>query len=253
MDKTLCGYAGIYQAPLNDWNKPIITAPKRSSVYCITTPDRKTLVMIPLVTNFFETAYSIARSSKYQNIYLILPVLDMLMISDIYQLYFEICINLQKDMEIFCHDRPQILVSDDFYAHVHVGIDDQQYQIGEYNSTDDSLNIVFSFPNDHRPLTRSASDIYIMTNNKKILLSMYMSDEKIKFFGQDENIDRYDEIHMPFIKNLYGGINYMRSRRLATPRLSRKYIAYGFQDSEEVTICRGAGGIVGEVLFSDFV
>ena len=46
--KNLCGYIGLFQPPLNGY---------KSSIYCVATPDMKNLVMIPLVANFFESAY----------------------------------------------------------------------------------------------------------------------------------------------------------------------------------------------------
>ena len=103
--KNLCGYLGLFQPPLNGY---------MSSIYCVATPDKRNLVMVPLVANFFETAYSVAKEPEYQRIFLVLPSLDMLLISDAYLFYYEIAKKLNKKVEIFCNDKPQIPVTDEF-------------------------------------------------------------------------------------------------------------------------------------------
>ena len=90
--KNLCGYLGLFQPPLNGY---------MSSIYCIATPDKRNLVMVPLVANFFETAYSVAKEPEYQRIFLVLPSLDMLLISDAYLFYYEIAKKLNKKVIVF--------------------------------------------------------------------------------------------------------------------------------------------------------
>ena len=121
--KNIYGYLGLFQPPLNGY---------KSAIYCVATPDKRNLVMIPLVSNFFETAYSVAKEPEYQRIFLVLPSLDMLLVSDAYLFFYEIAKNLNKKVEIFCNDKPQIPITDEFYSHVHVYSMDKTFQFTEY-------------------------------------------------------------------------------------------------------------------------
>lgn len=250
-EKNICGYIGVYQAPL--YNLKSSGTVYRSSVYCVATPDSKKLVMVPLVPNAFETMYEIARATKYSSIYVLIPTLDMQFISDLYLFYYEISGVLRKKIDIFTNAKPTIIVTDDFYSHVHKIDDNIEVQIGEYNSLDENLNIVFSFRNEYRPVTRASSDLYIMTNGKRVLFAQYMSEEKIKFLNLDENLTKYDEIHMPYKKNLYGGESYINSRKIGGARITNRLYAYGFQSVEEFNLCLSSGGMIGGVKYNDLV
>ena len=131
--KNLCGYLGLFQPPLNGY---------MSSIYCVATPDKRNLVMVPLVANFFETAYSVAKEPEYQRIFLVLPSLDMLLISDAYLFYYEIAKKLNKKVEIFCNDKPQIPVTDEFYSHVHIYSMDKTFQFTDYLNNDENLEFL---------------------------------------------------------------------------------------------------------------
>ena len=80
-----------------------------------------------------------------------------------------------------------------------------------------------------------------------------MNPEKLKFFDSDEMADKFDEIHIPFVKNIYGGMKYFEVRKAASGRILPKLRAYGFQTVEEAELCRSTGGHLGEVQINAFV
>ena len=242
--KNLCGYLGLFQPPLNGF---------KSSIYCVATPDKRNLVMIPLVSNFFETAYSVAKDPKYQRIFLVLPSLDMLYVSDAHLFFYEISKSLDKKVEIFCNDKPQIPVTDEFYSHVHVYSLDKVFQFTDYMNKDEFFDFKIEYRTKFRPINRSAADIYISTNGKRILFCEYMNEVKLKDLQNSEDIDFIDEIHMPFMKNFYGGMNYIDTRKSISPKYLSKLYAFGFASKEEAELCASGLGKYSEVKYNDFV
>lgn len=238
----LCGYLGVFQPPLNGQN---------STIYCVATPDRKNLVMIPLVSNFFETAYSVARDPKYQNIFLVLPSMDALLVSDVYLFYYEIKKTLNKPVEIFCNDAPQIPITDEVYSHIHV-ITNDSFELTDYLSNDDYFNIVITFSTEFRSPNRQAADICISTDTKTIYFCHYMTENKLKAFTESDYFDSIDEIHVPFMKTVYGGLNYMDIRRIISPKYLSKLYGHSFTSTEEAELCQSIGK-TGEVTYYGFV
>ena len=218
----LCGYLGLFQPPLNGY---------KSSIYCVTTPDRRNLVMIPLVSNFFETAYSIAKDPKYQRIFMVLPTIDMLLVSDAYLFYYEVAKLLNKKVEFFCNDKPRIPITDEFYSHTHIYAVDNTFQFTDYLNSDEFFDIKVEYRTKFRPMNRSVADIYISTNGKRIL------------FCQS----------MPFMKNFYGGMNYIETRKKISPKYLSKLFAFGFASKEEANLCASGVGKISEVKYHDFV
>lgn len=247
----ISGYIGLFQPPLITR-----TGTHRCSVYCIKSEDARSLIIIPLMPNYFEDAYLAARKSCYQNIYVLLPALDMVFVSDTYLLFYEIHNKLQKNFHVFCANKPQLIVTDEFSSYVHRV--DEPIILGEWNKTTDlsqvgDFPVSFEFPSDYKPLTRSAYDIYVTTESKRILFCVYMTPAKLEMLGSDEMHERYDEIHIPFIKNIYGGMKYFEVHRDASARLLPKLRAYGFQTQEEIQLCASMGYKTGEVRINDFV
>lgn len=244
------GFAGLYQAPLMSLRttSDAMTMSKRHSVYCIASEDMKTLTLIPLVQNFFETAFLIARHMSYQKIYLILPSLDMVFISDAYQLFYELR-ELHKDVIIISTTVPQRIVTDDFYANVLAVGYNMQYQLAGYNIDATSFDVLIRFPMEFRPDTRLGSDIVVSTN-KTTLFSMKTTQNKLETLAE---ADEYDVIQMPFAKNIYGGLPYIIARRDAHTKIRQKLYAYGFQSVDEFNTCRTIGGKCSEVIYDGLV
>lgn len=244
------GYAGIYQAPLLDLRttSDTMVMSKRHSVYCIASEDMKTLTIIPLVQNFFETAFLVCRHMSYQKIYIIVPSIDMVFVSDTYQLYYELT-KLEKDVTIITATIPQINVTDDFYSHVLPVGTNTQYQLAGYNMNATENDVLIQFPEEFRPDTRLGSDIVISTN-KTTLFSMKTTSEKLSYLAET---NLYDIIQMPFAKNIYGGLSYTVARRDAPTVVRVKLYAYGFQNSDEVATCKTIGGKCTGVIYNDLV
>ena len=240
----ICGYLGLFQPPLNGY---------MSSVYCVATPDMKNLVMIPLVSNFFETAYKVAREPKYQRIFMVLPSLDMQLISDAYLFFYEVGKLLNKSVEFFCNDKPQIPITDEFYSHVHVYECDNTFQFTEYMNSDAYFDIKIDYKSKFKPITRPANDIFISTNGKRILFCEYMSKAKLKDLRASGDIEFIDEIHLPFMKNPYGGLNYIETKQMISPKYLSKLYAFGFATKEEAELCTSGVGKISEVKYNDFI
>lgn len=260
----LNGYLGIYQPPFprflytgtgyDSFNE----LEQNASVYCIASDDLRTLIMIPLVPGFFETAYVVAKQSKYTHIYVIMPSMDMVFISDAYRLYYEIHVVLGKTMDFFCHDRFQILVTDPFYNRVHDLGYDQSYELGPMIPNHSTMNLTatVSFPNGAPTQNRNATDIWISFGSDyqpktSLYFALSMTEKKADLLLED--LDLYDEIHMPFVKNIYGGMRYFDARKYGNSIFSNKLFAYGFQSKEEELLLLNTGGKRKEVDFYKFV
>lgn len=240
----VCGFLGLFQPPLNGY---------KSAIYCVATPDMRNLVMVPLVPNFFETAYSVAEDPKYQRIFMVLPSLDMQLISDAYLFYYEVGKLLNKKVEFFCNDKPQIPVTDEFYTHVHVYSIDKTFQFTDYLNDDEYFDIKVDYRTQYRPINRSAADIYISTNGTRILFCEYMSEKKLNALQESPEIEYIDQIYMPFMKNFYGGLTYIEARKLISPRYISKLYAFGFANKQEVKLCASINGKIGDRKYDDFV
>lgn len=240
----LCGFIGLFQPPLHGF---------KSTIYCVTTPDRRNLVMVPLVPNFFESAYSVAKDPKYQRIFMVLPSLDMQFVSDAYLFYYEISRLLDKQVEFFCCDKPQIPITDEFYSHVHVYATDKTFQFTEYLNDDEYFDIKLEYRTKNRPITRNAADIYLSINGKRVFLCEYMSEAKLKGLEESQEIDYMDEIHMPFMKNPYGGLTYIETKRKISPRYLQKLYAFGFASEAEAKFCTSGVGKIGEVIYDGLI
>lgn len=247
------GYAGIYNPPLlNIQDTPDQTAMKnrRHSIFCVASDDRKVLLMIPLVPNFFETAFMIARLPQYQQIYLAMPALDMLFITDTYLLYSELR-DLNKEVYIFSPNKPQIPVTDEFLAHVYSNSTYNAYSIGGSYEGGEVFHV--EYLTDMVPMNRIASDFFVWTGTKKILFIMGMTEARFEQLSNSEVIENYDEIHMPFAKTLYGGINYLTTRRKGPIPLAQKLISYGFTNDKEIEAVLYSGGQIGQVIFNGLI
>lgn len=240
----VCGFLGLYQPPLNG---------NKSSIYCVATPDMRNLIMVPLVPNFFETAYRVAREPKYQRIFVVLPSLDMQFISDAYLMYYEIGKLLNKSVEFFCNVKPQIPITEDFYNHIHVYSASKDFHLTDYFSNDECFNIKIEYYLHNGFINKAASDIYLSTNGRRILFCNYMSDHRLKLLQESSEIDYIDTIYMPFMKNMYGGLNYIEVKQKISPKYLSKLYAFGFSSKEEVDWCASGIGKIGDVKYNDFI
>lgn len=240
----LCGFLGLFQPPLNG---------DKSSIYCVATPDMRALIMVPLVPNFFETAYSVAREPKYQRIFVVLPSLNMQFISDAYLFYYEIGKLLNKKIEFFSSTKPRIPITENFYSHIHICNDNKSFHLTDYMNMDEDFNIKIDFRNKYPPLNSTASDIFLSTNGNRVLFCNYMSEAKLKDLEKSNEIEYIDKIYMPFMKNLYGGLNYIEIKKLISARYISKLHAFGFASKTEAEWCASGVGQMGEVRYDDFV
>ena len=80
-----------------------------------------------------------------------------------------------------------------------------------------------------------------------------MSKVKLDNLEQTGDIDFIDEIHIPFMKNFYGGMNYIETRRNVSPKYLSKFYAFGFASKEEAELCASGVGKFSEVKYNDFV
>ena len=130
---------------------------------------------------------------------------------------------------------------------------DKTFQFTDYLNNDENFDIKVEFKTHFRPINRSAADIYISTNEKRILFCEYMGKSKLDYLTDSGDIDFIDEIHMPFMKNYYGGMNYIETRKSVAPRYLSKFYAFGFASKEEAELCASGVGKFSEVKYNDFV
>lgn len=226
-------YLGVFQPPLNDDN---------STIYYISTPDRKNLVMLPLVPNFFNTAYTVAKDPKYQSIFMIIPVMDMLFISDAYLFYHEIKDILGKNVLFFTAFDPISPTTDAFKDCIHI-CGNKKFQLAEYMNGNDDFIIELSFITDFSAPYHTSADVCISTHEKTIYFCNYITKDKIDYLENQQIFDNVNEIHMPFMKNYYGGLTYIETRKCISAKYLSKLYAHSFSSTEEVLLCNSIGHV----------
>lgn len=240
------GYSGLYRLPFEHLDH------LGTSMYCLTTDLKRTLIAIPLSPHFFNDLYIIAKHPQYQKIILVVPAMDCIWISDIYNFYQEVACILRKDLQIVCPQsncRYCPSTSDDFRTKLVHG---PHVDITMMHDRSQTLAAVIDFIDIHNETGRLVHDIILSTNWMKIYFALYMNEGKLQWLI--ENPHYYDEIHMPFTNITYGGLGYMDIRnKSGYQKLLQKVRVNTFRTEEEAAYCTASSIPFGRVIYRDLV
>lgn len=244
MDNILSGYTGIFKQPID---QPSRFGP---TMYGLTDSTRSTLVLIMLTPECFNDAYTICKRISYKHIILIVPALDALFISGIFNLYM-----LLRKSKTSVHwvfpDKPAFLTSVEF--------EDAQIQTNIFNPStatrikkrvfDPGFNATIEFVESH-PGGRVFYDIIVQDGEKIRYLAQYMDEEKMFILF---NLKSQDEIHIAFSSTLYGGANY--HDLVGIDYAYHPYLrVHSFVNELEYKYCAEMNRVhIGEVKHHDFV
>lgn len=232
------GYTGIFRAPYNSVSN------HDSTIYCIANYIKTMLIIIPLSPGFFADAYKIAKTPQYQEIYILPPSLDCLYISDVFNLYQSLRALDKSKIKVICSLSPDCKTSDQFLRDFELRRN-YQFHFAPYGINPMDLYVKLN-PN-LNPEYRPSNDIIIGDADRNIILTQYMSNEKL-----DHCIDvGYDEIHMSFSQNIYGGLSYLQAMDYDR-RLIDKLIANSFTSIDEFNYCASAGIPTGKIRCNEF-
>ena len=233
----LSGYYGLYRPPFENRNE------YDTSIYIIANRDKSILILIPLVTNFFHDAYNIIRRSACTKVYLATPSVDVMFISDIYNLYYETK-NLNKDFTLLCKKKPTVSITDEFMTHVKTG----DHHVVDFSSKVDEESFpMIDFVDEMMPIARNGYDIVVWDGNKRIYFANYMSERKLNKKTKRKPT-LFDELHIPFNINLYGGLTYLQIAKLSSSTILRSIRVHSFSTTEELDYARSIGVTTGEVI-----
>jgi hypothetical protein len=232
------GYYGLFRPPYEHGKE------YNSSIYIVSNTDKSIILLIPLVPNFFNDAYNIVRTSACNTVYLATPSTDILFISDIYHLYYEVFNTLQKDFILFTRDKIPFSVTDEFMNHVETG----ERHIARINSKiNDYTDPIVEFSEINTAIARDGYDISVWTGQKKIYFANYISIRKLTTLAQNHEY-LFDEIHMPYITNLYGGLTYKEVSTISSSPFLRKLRVHSFSTYDELNYALNNGAISGGVI-----
>lgn len=231
----ISGYLGLFKQPID--SKYV------STMYGITDNTKDKLILILLSPSSFIDAYKISKHITYTEIYFVVPALDVLFISDIFNLFMKIK-NIKPSAKWIFPKVPQIPTSVEFELgqivtnhFVYDGYIDYNFNI--------SVEFILS-DGESRPFY----DIILNDGNKTIYFSQYNTQEKIELLYNNLTID---EIHIPYNSTIYGGLNYNQLVALDN-KYHNKLKVHSFLSIEEYLFCKQINlSRMGEVKYNDFI
>ena len=236
------GYVGIFRPPYE------LSNTYNSTIYCVTNTEKNVLIMIPLVPGFFIEAYNIAKGMSYNTIYLVPPAIDMIYISDIYNLWYEMVVKLGKNMKILTKLKPHNVTNDQFRSDFVVT---DHFEVTNYNDNINQQISTIYFDGYEMPIARPGFDIILWDGQKRIYFANYMTERKAKRLVHDHSYD-FDEIHMPFSTNTYGGLSYLALAQKCPDIIPVTYV-HSLTTSEELDFCYERGIKLGRKMTDAFI
>lgn len=183
------GYTGNFKQPLSDLS---LYGP---TIYGVSDINKQELDLILLTPGCFYDAYKIIKQIGFIDVKIFIPSLDVLYISDIFNLIMDIA-KYKPTIQWVFPLLPQIPTSTLFEA---MQLKNTFYQ----NSIDSNITIEY-IPSEIAG--RSVYDILVKDGNKTRYFCQYLSTTKLDLLYDLETID---EIHIPYTSTLYGGLDYM--------------------------------------------
>lgn len=225
MKKSVTGYTGVFKQYIEN---PYSYGP---TIFCGRDMDRETLVMVLLTPESFADAYRTCSQITYQKIYFVVPSMDVLFISGVFNL-----VSLIKNIKPYARwifpETPALPTSIDFESRQ---IIEKLYSItdtDEMSGTDTLFTIEYvdaGVPN--RSL--KVYDIIFRCNEVNIYFCQYLTPEKLEKLYNDKSID---EIHIAYASTLYGGLTYYQATNIDFKYHNKLYI-HSFTSIAEYEEC----------------
>lgn len=232
------GYTGLFRVPYDSVSN------HSSTIYCISNYVKTMLIIIPLTPGFFSDAFRIAKTPQYQEIYILPPSLDCIYISDVFNLYQELKALDKVVVKVICSIPPDGKVSDGFMRDFELR-GTTEFHFDPYGIN--AMDLYVKFDRHLNPEYRPSNDIIISDSNKTMILSQYMSNDKLDYLAGVG----YDEIHMSFAHNTYGGLTYLQAVNY-NKKLADKIIVNSFVSVDEFNYCASNSIPTGKIRYNEF-
>lgn len=236
MNKLISGYAGLYKQPVED--KFV------STLYCVTDNSKSKLIMILLSPSAFRDAYKISKNISYKEIYFIVPSMDIVFGSDLFNLYMKLR-ELKPYIKWVFPDKPEFPTSDEF----EIGqIITDRFLYDDFYEYELNLSLEFILSNKS---DKVFYDILLTTDTKTIYFSQFNTIDKLN--NLYDNITFIDEFHTAYSTTIYGGLNYHEIIS-QSPKLYNKLVVHSFLNIGEYHYCKEMNRVkIGEVKYNAFI
>lgn len=229
------GYVGLFKQPSNKSLLP--------TLYCMTDASHEVLIMILLTPSAVIDAYNICKNISYTDIYIITPSLDVLFISDLFNLIMKLD-KMKPNLKWIYPTNPIISTSIEFELRQ---LKTDKFIYDDFNHFDRNILIDFIPTNKDG---RNFYNLLVRDGNKTRYFSQYMDIENLGTLHNDELID---EIHLPYNSTLYGGLNF-NNILLNHNKFHSKCKINSFLSQEEYDFCKERHNLqIGEVRYYDFI
>jgi hypothetical protein len=159
-----------------------------------------------------------------QNVKLLVPALDVLFISDIFNLFMTLK-NIKPNIKWIFPVTPLISRSVEFES--------GQQMLSTYTHPNDS-SIGITYVKDTYEGSRDFYDIVITDGVKTIYLAQYINATKAELLHANNTIT---EVHVPYSSTLYGGLSYVTLLNLY-PSYYDKFVINSFISVDEYEYCK---------------
>jgi len=230
----ISGYTGLFKQPIQN---PVLYGP---TVYCISDNDKNEAIFILLSPQAFLDVYNIAKSPSIINAKLVVPSLDVIFISDIFNLFMALK-PIKPELKWIFPECPPITTSLEF----ELGHEKMDNYIHPHD-----FDLSISFIKNTNFALKNVYDIIVRDGEKVRYIAQYIDDDKAKILIENLSID---EIHVPYSSTIYGGLSYSELIALY-PDHTTKFVVNSFASISEYEYCKNNSKIrIGRLCYNDIV
>ena len=235
----LSGYHGIFRPPYS-----LLNPSSGGSVYVVTSQYRNTLVLIPLVPNFFTDVVKIVDKMQSRKVFFIVPDIGPRFISDYLASWYYIKKTLLFECKLFSRYMPEDKVSEEFLADIIRNVDESASLVICRSQSDVSVlhfQLTKLMVNTAAPY---ACDVILNDTGKRRILLSEANEEKIDYYNSHP---LYDEIHTAYIEGTYPTMTYQEIMR-KYPLMVKYLVVNRFGSREEVEYALSKGIHIGKLV-----
>ena len=236
------GYYGIFNPPLS-----ILEPVTGGTIYYVTNEYRNILIVIPMIPNFFVDIVKIMKRIPARDIILIAPDIGPRFISDYIESWYFITRKCGKSCRIFSRYMPEEknTLSQEFIYDIKRNLN-EAFSFIVARTAEDTTTIQINLST-YMVDTRSpgACDVLLSSCTGRKLLLCEMNEDKAS--ALKDELDLYDEIHMPFIEGTYPTMTYQQLM-LKYPSMIQKIRVNHFSSRDELQAALSRGVKVGRLV-----
>ena len=236
------GYTGIFN-PKNGH----IPKGYTSNIYCIGNQFNDILFIMPLTYDFYKDVASIVDNYHSHKIFLIANDPGIVNISAYYLAWYYIKKTMRLECKIICWSLPKEylqLIPVEFYEDFILG-EGFSIDVARADLETGTINISFT-KNYMQAGSIYVTDVLISDTYTKKLFVSEMNLNKAMYLLKTP--DFYDEIHMPYIEGMYGGISYNDTIRVC-PNLATCTICNNFGSLTELQYAQSLNISIGKEFY----